>query len=378
MSFLNAIKEIVFWEKDDDFFDKEATIKEYFAVCPPEQRRSVNSYEELYAEALKYVSKQSFAENTKDQENYFYEMNKTDASVAILTGVFAYVIARETDKNGKKLEKGIDKLLPKDFDKNNPFDTKEGGNHRYFGHDVLGLGLKNIPADFPIKYKGTYYPIGKVVGKTGDISMLDLIWKYYGETAKNPLMGIFNCAGHTIVHFAKDLLTSEGIPLPFSSLFNSYINLADEEEFLGLGKGEVVDKDDYLLTNKFNKKVEQLNGNLKASDFTSLTFIEGMCKLYAHSKSLGEKEKSFNRDIKIIAMSACIMIQMSSLLIGEEKKLINPKKGKQAMIPGAKMNMVMASAMLKNMVQEMTVVVKARHEVNVEYDLRLKQLKEGR
>ena len=133
-----------------------------------------------------------------------------------------------------------------------------------------------------------------------------------------------------------------------------------------------------MLTNKFNKKVEQLNGNLKASDFTSLTFIEGMCKLYAHSKSLGEKEKSFNRDIKIIAMSACIMIQMSSLLIGEEKKLINPKKGKQAMIPGAKMNMVMASAMLKNMVQEMTVVVKARHEVNVEYDLRLKQLKEGR
>lgn len=372
MSFLNAIKEIVFWEKDDDFFDKEATIKEYFAVCPPEQRRSVNSYEELYAEALKYVSKQSFAENTKDQENYFYEMNKTDASVAILTGVFAYVIARETDKNGKKLEKGIDKLLPKDFDKNSPFDTRTGLKHRNFGHDIFSFGLERIPNDYQI-YAGKmdrhnlYLPIGEVLEKEGDCSMLDLIWLYYGKD-KPLLKGIFSCAGHTVVHFAKDLLTSEGVPLPFSSLLNEYIIEEDELEQSG-------------LENKFNEKIDKVKGNLKASDFTSLAFIEGMCKLYAHSKSLGEKEKSFNRDIKIIAMSACIMIQMSSLLIGEEKKLINPKKGNPTMIPGipgAKMNMVMASAMLKNMVQEMTVVVKARHEVNVEYDLRLKQLKEGR
>lgn len=376
MSFLDAIKEVVFWEKDDDFFDKEATIKEYFAVCPPEQRRSVNSYEELYAEALKFVSKQSFAENTKDQENYFYEMDKMDASVAILTGVFAYVIARETDKNGKKLEKGIDKLLPKDFDRNNPFDAKVGGNHRYFGHDILGGALKTIPNDFPIKHKGVYYPIGEVVGKSGDISMLDLIWKYYGENAKNPLQGIFSCAGHTIVHFAKDLLTSEGVPLPFSSLFNDYWNYAEEEKYLGYGDGEVFDNDDYEIKNKFNDKVNEVNGNLKASDFTSLAFIEGMCKLYAHSKSLGEKEKSFNRDIKIIAMSTCIMIQMSSLIWGEEKRLLNPKKGKKAMIPGAKMNVVMTSVLFKNMVQEMTIVVKARHEVNMEYDKRLKQLRE--
>lgn len=367
MSFLDVIKEVIFWEKDDDFFDKEATIKEYFAVCPPEKRRSVNSYDELYAEALKFVSKQCFAENTKDQEDYFYEMDKVDVSVAILTGVFAYVIAMETDKNGKKLEKKISELLPKDFDTNSPFDTRTGSKHRNFGHDIFSFGLKTIPNDYQIYVdkigkSNIYLPIGEVLGKEGDCSMLDLIWFYYGKD-KPFLKGIFNCVGHTVVHFAKDLLTDEGVPLPFSSLFNEYLIEEDELEQSG-------------LENKFNEKVDKVKGNLKASDFTSLAFIEGMCKLYAHSKSLGEKEKSFSRDIKIIAMSTCIMIQVSSLIFGEEKRLLNPKKGKQAMIPGAKMNVVMTSALFKNMIQEMTVVVKARHEVNVEYDKRLKQLRE--
>ena len=57
MSFLQTIKEVVVWKKDEEFFDKEATIKEYFKVCPPDKRRKVNSYDELYIEALKYVRK---------------------------------------------------------------------------------------------------------------------------------------------------------------------------------------------------------------------------------------------------------------------------------------------------------------------------------
>lgn len=378
MSLIKRIKDVLFWQSDEDFFDKEATIKEYFAVCPPERRRKVNSYDELYAEALRYVSKQSFAENTKDMEDYFYEMNQTDASVAILTGVFGYVIAMETDKNGGKLEKSIDKMLPKGFDTNNPFDTRVGGNHRYFGHDLLGIGLKNIPPDFLIKPAGfllddtsnKFVPISKVVGKNSNISMLDLIWVYYGKNSSTMLKGIFNCVGHTVVHFAKDLLTSEGIPLPFSSLFNEYRKIV-------VATGTGVSQKDYRVYNKFNDNVKVVNGNQKASDFTSLAFIEGMCKLYAHSKALGEKEKSFNRDMKIIAMGTCIMIQMSSLILGEQYRMDLHERGKGAMIPGAKLNVVMASIMFKNMVQEMAIVVQARNEVNAEYKNRLKSLEGG-
>ncbi len=48
MSFLQTLKEVVVWEKDDDFFDKEATIKEYFKVCPPDKRKKIKNYDELY------------------------------------------------------------------------------------------------------------------------------------------------------------------------------------------------------------------------------------------------------------------------------------------------------------------------------------------
>ena len=51
MSFLQTIKDVIAWEKDADFFDKEATIKEYFKICPPEKRRKVNNYDELLTNA---------------------------------------------------------------------------------------------------------------------------------------------------------------------------------------------------------------------------------------------------------------------------------------------------------------------------------------
>lgn len=368
MSIIQGIKNIIFWEKDKDFFDKEATIKEYFAVCPPEKRRHVDSYEELYLEALKYVSKQNFADNTKDQEDYFYEMSQLDASIAILTGVVAYAIAYNVDKNGKKIEKGIDKILPAGYDVNNPFDIYDGGGkHRdYFGHDIFSFGLKNIPNDFELrfcksKHDNIVLPIGQIADKDGDISMLDLIWAFYGKDASNPIAGIFNCAGHTIVHFAKDLFTSEGIPLPFTSLFYEYMPSYEVDM-----KGEIESK---FKKFDINKEIGKVNGNMKASDFATMGFIDGMCKLYSASKKLGEREKSFNRDLKILSMGTCIMIQMSSLIIGQRYQ---KKKG---MIPGAKLNVIMTGALLKNMTQEMAVVVKARHEVNSEYDKRLKALK---
>ena len=370
MSFLQTIKDVVVWEKDTEFFDKEATIKEYFKVCPPEKRRKVNNYDELYFEALKYVNKQNFEENTRHMENYFHEMTQMDASIAILTGVFAYAIAYGVDKNGKKLEKCIDDLLPKDFDKNNPFDTRTGKNHRYMGHDIFTFALKRIPNGYPI-YVGkmgrsnVYQTIGEVVGKQGDISMLDLIWTYYGKGAKNPIAGVFNCAGHTIVHFAKDLLTTDGVPLPFSSLFNDP-DVFDDDDI-------VLDQDDVSLKNEFNDWVNKYNGNMKASDFATLGFINAICKVYTVQKKLGEKSESFNRDLKIIAMATCIMIQMSAMILNQEN-IIKKEKGKKAIGPGAKWNVILTGAMMKAMTQEMLEVTKVRNEVNRAYSQKIDEV----
>ena len=372
MSFLQTIKDVVVWEKDTEFFDKEATIKEYFKVCPPEKRRKVNNYDELYFEALKYVNKQSFEENTRHMENYFHEMTRDEGLIAICIGIFAYNIACILDKNGKKwetqLNAKIEDKFGKDFDVNNPFDTRVGGNHRYMGHDIFTFALKRIPNDYPI-YVGkmgrsnVYQTIGEVVGKQGKISMMDLIWTYYGKGAKNPIAGVFNCAGHTIVHFAKDLLTAEGVPLPFSELFNKYRALEDDI---------ILDQDDYILENKFNDWINKYNGNMKASDFATLGFIEGMCKLYTAQKKLGDKAKSFNRDLKIIAMATCIMIQMSAMILNQKNVL--KKKDKKAIVPGAKWNVILTGAMMKAMTQEMAEVTIVRKEVDRAYSQKIEEL----
>lgn len=375
MSFLQTLKEVVVWEKDDDFFDKEATIKEYFKVCPPDKRKKIKNYDELYIEALKYVNKQSFEENTSHMEEYFHEMTSDEAIIAICTGIFAYNIACVVDKNGKKWEKKLDKKVNKKvhykYDVNNPFDIRLGKNHRYLGHDIFTFGLKNIPNNYPI-YVGKigkepmYLTIGEVVNKKGKISMLDLIWAYYGKGAKSPLAGVFNCAGHTIVHFAKDLLTADGIPLPFSSLFTKPDVFDDDM---------ILDQNDATLENVFNDWINKYNGNVKASDLATLGFIESTCKLYTAQKKLGEKAESFNRDLKIIAMGTCIMLEMATMILNQQKSL--KKKGKNAIVPGGKWNVILTGAMMKAMTQEMAEVTKVRNEINKKYSEKIKEMNDN-
>lgn len=213
-----------------------------------------------------------------------------------------------------------------------------------------------------------YETIGEYLGKEdGRITMLDLIWHEYGAKENSLLEGIFSCVGHTVVHFAKDLLTPDGVPLPFSSLKNDYIPLEGDDIF---------DQNDYILENKFNEWVDKYNGNMKASDFVTLGFIESMCKLYTAQKKLGEKAESFNRDLKIIAMGTCIMIQMSSMILNQKNIIKKGKdKGKKAMVPGAKWNVILTGAMMKAMTQEMTEVTKVRKEVNKAYSQKINEVK---
>ena len=137
-------------------------------------------------------------------------------------------------------------------------------------------------------------------------------------------------------------------------------------------RDDIFDQNDYILENKFNEWVNKYNGNMKASDFVTLGFIESMCKLYTAQKKLGEKAESFNRDLKIIAMGTCIMIQMSSMILNQKGIIKKGKdKGKKAMVPGAKWNVILTGAMMKAMTQEMAEVTKVRKEVNKAYSQKI-------
>lgn len=371
-----TIKNLIFFEKDDDFFDKEATIKEYFSLVPPENRKKVNNYDELYEEALKYINRQSFKENTADIENYFYELDDKDITIGVMIGIAGYIIATEVDTLGtdkketfidsngnevqrvtrKSIENKINEFFGKGYDENNPFDIAfRNPKHRDFGHDIFTFGFKNIPNDYAILLNGKVMQVGKLVGKQGNISMLDIIWKIYGEGSGSKLKGIFNCLNHTLVHFVKDLSTKEGISLPFSSLFYDY----------------------QKRENKFNRQVDKVNGNMKLSDFASLGFIEGICKFYVERKNLGVQSDSVKRDLKVISMGTCIILQMSKLVFQDNQRIVNKVKGRRPMLAGAKLNTIMTGVMLKNMMTEMKVIVKARKEVNDTYKQQLKKIGES-
>lgn len=358
MKLLNHIKNL--FGSDKSFFDKEATIKEYFELVPEKDRKSCETYEELYQEALKHVGKQSFEENTADMENYFYELSKDEGTIAVLLGIVAYASARIIDEEGKNIEEAIDEALPKDYDVNNPFDAKEGFGHRIFGHDPATFGIKNIPGDTIIKVKygdatrKVPVRIGEFlgVGTDGKVSMWDLIWKFYGDDA-DKAAGIMNCIKHSIIHFSKDLFTPAGMPLPFVTLFNKY------ERFENLNASALQYKDSLI------QKCDKLHLQLKASDFVSFFVIESFLRFYCKSKNLGDKERGFVQDMKLIAMGTCLSLHMATIVMGDT--LLVKKRGNKPIISGGKANVLMMSAFAKISLQEVIMVSKERNAINKAY-----------
>ena len=300
MRFIKTILNL--FGSDKNFFDKEATIKEYFALVPEQDRKEVSSYEELYEEALKVVEKQNFEKNVQEQGDYFHILTGNESTIAVLLGILAFAVSREVDTHGTDLEKAIDKILPKGYDTNNPFDVKEGLGHRIFGHDPALFGLKNIPSDMPIKVKiesgdRIVVKIGEFlgVGTTGKVSMWDLIWKFYGND-NNKLSGIVNCLKHTIIHFAKDILTPAGLPMPLTTIFEEYRYYENLEAHGIMYKGSLM------------QKLDNMGIKLKASDFASFFLIETFFAVYCKANKM---DKSAKQDLKLISMGTCISMQMA-------------------------------------------------------------------
>lgn len=339
-------------------FNKLVTIKKYLAITPDTELKSDISFDELYEEAVKVVGKQDFKKNTKDETGYFSMLSKDESTIAVMLGILAFALSREVDLHGTSLEKAIDKILPKGYDTNNPFDVKEGLGHRIFGHDPAVFGLKNIPADTLIKVKNietgerNLIKIGELlgVGTNGEVSMWDLIWKFYGNNS-NKLLGIVNCLKHTIVHFAKDLLTPAGLPIPFSSLFEKY-------EYY-----EHLNAHGIMYKNSLMQKLDNLGIKLKASDFAAFFLIESFFLVYFKTNKVDEYK---SQDIKLISIGTCISMQMAAIALGQG--LQQGKRGRNKITPGGKINPMLSVAFVKLTLQEIKSIYKARKYINDIYD----------
>ncbi|WP_102342749.1 hypothetical protein [Galactobacillus timonensis] len=335
--FINKLKKDLALDiSDEEFKQNQAIIAEWERQHPEEYHKHFNSWEEKVAYAKAHVTNpRTFEEITADYNNVFHTLDNEDYVVAILIGVVAYGVAYSTDDHGKDLEKGIDDMLPKDYDKNNPFDMKEGWGHRVFGHDVAAFPLKNIPGNYALQIKVSKYQtksvrIADYIGQPDAeyVSMLDLVWFFYGND-DDKLKGIFNCLAHIFVHFAKDLCTPAGLPLPFVSLGNTY------REYEHVNFSTLPYRDSLMA------KLDKAKLNMKMSDFASFATIEILSTIVCHNKQVENKE-CFLREIRLIAMGTCISVQMASILL--HKDLItadsyNPNK----IIPGARVNALMTA-----------------------------------
>lgn len=351
----------------DDFFNKEATINEYLKLYPNRNRKYV-TYDELYEEAVAHIGKISFKEKTNDFENYFYLLTNQDKIIGITIGILGYIVAREVDAHGKDIEKNIEKAVDKitgvaGYDTNNPFDTKYGKGHRVFGHDPAMFAFQKIPSDYIIYVKNESAPMTRKTILVRDflklpddkktVTMLDIIWKFYGNDS-NLFKGIWSCIGHIIVHFTKDLFTPEGLPIPFTSMF---------EKFTSIDRKNI--SASILEYNKSLYKKTK-NAHIKASDFISLATIEVLTKLYCEKEHLeNHKNSEYKDDIKIIAMGTCIGLQCSGLMFSEKRAI--GKKGQSKIIDGQKINLPLLTAYMNIVRKELFSIIKANRKLSKEY-----------
>lgn len=358
-----------FWNLygNDSFYDKEATINEYLNLYP-ESDGNYQTYDQLYEDALSCVGKVSFKEKTKNMDDCFYLLSNQDKIVAITIGILAYFIAKETDSRGLEIEKSIDQAITKitgidSFDTNNPFDIKSGMGHRMFGHDPATFAFNNVPSDYLIYVKNEAVPstrkivrVSEYLGLPNDtkyVSMWDIIWKFYGNES-SIYKGIWNCIGHIVIHFVKDLFTPDGLPIPFTSLLENY-----KHEQIGKISASVLSyRDSFYQKSK--------SAHIKASDFTSLAAIEALVIAYCNSSHLTkDKINGYKDDMKIIAAGTCIALQFSSLALEQDKHI--GKKGPMQTIDGAKINLPLFMCYMNTLRKEVASIYRANKKLESFY-----------
>lgn len=351
----------------DSYFDKQATVTEFLNLYP-EYYGNYKTFDQLYKDALSHIGYISFKDKTKDFDDYFYLLSNQDKLVAIAIGVLAYFIAKETDSHGSSIEKSIDQAIEKftgdkSYDRNNPFDTKSGLGHRMFGHDPATFAFKNIPSDYLIYVKNEAVPNTRKVIKVSEylnlppniesVSMWDIIWKFYGNDS-SIYKGVWNCINHTVIHFIKDFFTPDGLPIPFTSLLETF-------------KHEQVGKiSTSVLSYRESIYKKSKNAHLKASDFTSLAAIEIFVITYCtFSNVRKEKLDDYKNDMKLISAGTCISLQFSSLVL--EQNIHLGKKGPMPTIDGAKINLPLFMCYMNTLRKEAVSIFQANKKLNAFY-----------
>lgn len=354
MKILKNFSKLFIAESDKAYWDKKATVLEWQKQTG--KKLSPDSTNQaIYESAIKDGYNVSWKTLSDGLPDYFIELSQLDVTFAISIGILTAFTAMLVDRIGsekseketgiKSLEKRISEMAEKGYDKNNPFDLRSGANHRKVGHDFFSFNKDIIPGDYIMRDKsGNLRKVADIVGSStkGKFSMSDLINATYGTNTNNFFSGIWDKIAHTIHHLAKDIVTPNGLPLPFTELLNKF--------------SEANNVSGYKVTNELLDNVQNEFVSLRASDFTSVGFIR-----LTHSVLYRIKEtewKNFDKNtisatkaqLNVLSYCSCVITQMFLYLFKKENlyTLVDRKTNED---DGGTLNWIMLSLITKNVAQ---------------------------
>lgn len=354
MKILKNFSKLFIAESDKTYWDKKATVLEWQKQTG--KKLSPDSTNQaIYESAIKDGYNVSWKTLSDGLPDYFIELSQLDVTFAISIGILTAFTAMLVDRIGsekseketgiKSLEKRISEMAEKGYDKNNPFDLRSGANHRKVGHDFFSFNKDIIPGEYIMRDKsGNLRKVADIVGSSTKekFSMSDLINATYGTNTNNFFSGIWDKIAHTIHHLAKDIVTPNGLPLPFTELLNKF--------------SEANNVSGYKVTNELLDNVQNEFVSLRASDFTSVGFIR-----LTHSVLYRIKEtewKNFDKNtisatkaqLNVLSYCSCVITQMFLYLFKKENlyTLVDRKTNED---DGGTLNWIMLSLIIKNVAQ---------------------------
>ena len=334
----------------DEYWNKKTTILKYDEKLFKDKKSGkvtskepkIISNEELFVEAQQSIGTFNFNEEVEKLEinDFYFHLSDSNIKISITIGIMGAITAIVTDILGKSIEKT--KILSK-FDKNHPADYLKGHQHRYsFGHDTFNP-FQKLPVGF--QYQGL---------DVGGKSLFKMVGERYCPNSP-PIQKLFCVIGHNFVHYFRDSLTPDGLPLPGSSIFTKW------EENL-------VNRCGFSSSNSLMDSLGRELGSVKASDFTSIILMKTLSSFYIKNYTSNKKlsknaKKIFEKQINTITTSTCLIIQLFLLLFHfSNNPNINKSKN------GAKLNLVLLALFTKYVIQLMSYISKEHKELIDYYD----------
>ncbi|MCO4512944.1 hypothetical protein Si112_00272 [Streptococcus infantarius subsp. infantarius] len=354
MKILKNFSKLFIAESDKAYWDKKATVLEWQKQTGKKLSPD-STNQSIYESAIKDGYNVSWKTLSDGLPDYFIELSQLDVTFAISIGILTAFTAMLVDRIGsekseketgiKSLEKRISEMAEKGYDKNNPFDLRSGANHRKVGHDFFSFNKDIIPGEYIMRDEsGNLRKVADIVGSSTKekFSMSDLINATYGTNTNNFFSGIWDKIAHAIHHLAKDIVTPNGLPLPFTELLNKF--------------SEANNVSGYKVTNELLDNVQNEFVSLRASDFTSVGFIR-----LTHSVLYRIKEtewKNFDKNtisatkaqLNVLSYCSCVITQMFLYLFKKENlyTLVDRKTNED---DGGTLNWIMLSLIIKNVAQ---------------------------